>query len=295
MRKLVAGLARAAAAVASACGLIAAFALPIERAEAAPASTLSAQYEQARATALQTGKHRFVLVSAAMDASSNAFVGDVKLAERQFRAVVPAIATLHLANGPRRQGWPEVTARSLSQALAHAGALVAGDAAPGSLVVVLLSSHGHVGLLSSARHARDDSNVHVNELREWLKPLGETTPTLLIISSCYSGSLIPLLEQPNRIIVTAASERTSSFGCEPESHNTYFIDALLGPAIDTNLSIEQWFERSAKAVAVREVEMKLTPPSNPQLWGGEKVKALMRKPWKDVLAPFNAAAGTKKP
>lgn len=250
--------------------------------------SLASQYEQARSVAEKAGLHRFVLASAAMDASSTAFVGDVKLAEQVFRAQVPQAAMLHLANGMQRAG-PEVTARSLRQMFVRAGSLVSGDAAPGSLVVVLLSSHGHVGYLSAARSFNDGSSVHVSELREWLAPLGDTTPTLLIISACYSGSLIPLLEQPNRIIITAASERTSSFGCEPESRNTYFIDELFSGGLDASQSIEQWFARGAQRVAEREKAMKLAPPSNPQLWVGEKVQALAGKPWRDVLAPFNAS------
>ena len=253
--------------------------------------SLAAQYEQARSTAEKAGLHRFVLASAAMDASSTAFVGDVKLVEQVFRLQVPQMATLHLANGLRRQAGPEVTARSLRQMLAQAGTLVSGDAAPGSLAVVLLTSHGHVGYLSAARSRSDNSSVHVSELREWLAPLGDTTPTLLIISACYSGSLIPLLEQPNRIIITAASERTSSFGCEPESRNTYFIDELFSGDFDASLNIEQWFARGAQRVAEREKTMQLTPPSNPQLWVGDKVKALARKPWSEVLAPVKAQPG----
>lgn len=250
--------------------------------------SLASQHEQARGAADKAGRHRFVLAGAAMDASSTAFVGDVKLVEQAFRAQAPGAIPLHLANGLRRQAGPEATARSMRQMFTFAGTLVSGDAAPGSLVVVLLTSHGHVGYLSAARHVGDNSSVHVSELREWLAPLGDTTPTLLILSACYSGSLIPLLEQPNRIIVTAASERTSSFGCEPESRNTFFVDALFGEGLDVALNIEQWFARGARRVAEREKAMQLLPPSNPQLWVGDKVKALARKPWREVLAPFNA-------
>lgn len=253
--------------------------------------SLASQYEQARAVAEKSGRHRLVLASAAMDASSTAFVGDVKLAEQAFRAQVPrSTSVLHLANGLRRQAGPDATASSMRQMFKLAGTLVAGEAAPGSLVVVLLTSHGHVGYLSAARHANDNSSVHVSELREWLAPLGDATPTLLIVSACYSGSLIPLLEQPNRIIVTAASERTSSFGCEAESRNTFFIEALFDEGLDASQNIEQWFARGAARVAEREKARQLTPPSNPQLWVGEQVKALARKPWRDVLAPLNAPA-----
>lgn len=254
--------------------------------------SLASQYEQARGVADKAGHHRLVLAGAAMDASSTAFVGDVKLFEQAFRAQVPRSASvLHLANGLRRQAGPDATARSMRQMFTLAGTLVAGEAAPGSLVVVLLTSHGHVGYLSAARHASDNSSVHVSELREWLAPLGETTPTLLIVSACYSGSLIPLLEQPNRIIVTAASERTSSFGCEADSRNTFFVEALFDDGLDASQNIEQWFARGAARVAEREKALQLTPPSNPQLWVGDKVKALARKPWRDLLAPFNAPPG----
>ncbi|HEY1393281.1 MAG TPA: C13 family peptidase [Methylibium sp.] len=258
----------------------------------AASSPLQAEYAQAQRAANQAGEQRLVLVAAAMDASSQAFVGDVKLVERELRRFAPGLVALHLANvpgGPQRKAWPEATPRALQLTLARAGTLLHGGKPEESLAVVLLSSHGHVGLLSAARNARDYSDVHVSELREWLQPLGET-PTLLIISSCYSGSLIPLLEQDNRIIITAASDRTSSFGCEPESHNTYFIDSLFGDGLDPKESLEQWFARGAKLVAQREAQMQLTPPSNPQLWVGKAMKRLANRPLRELLGSFGAGS-----
>ena len=54
-----------------------------------------------------------------------------------------------------------------------------------------------------------------------------SVPTVAIVSGCYSGIFIGrVTEAPNRIILTAARDDRTSFGCKAEERLTYFDDSL---------------------------------------------------------------------
>jgi hypothetical protein len=53
-------------------------------------------------------------------------------------------------------------------------------------------------------------------------------PTVLLISACYSGIfLAPIMERPNRIILTAARQDRSSFGCDDRGEYNFWDECLL--------------------------------------------------------------------
>jgi len=234
---------------------------------------LKAQVDAAAQVARTAERPMAVFVGAAMDGSSTAFVGDVRLAELQLRHQAPQLAVLRLANGaPKPADWPGASSASLRQALASAGALLPSDGR-NARAVVLLSSHGGKGLLSLAATERDNAVADARQLEAWLEPLGRT-PTLLIISACYSGSLIPALQQPNRIIITAAAANRASFGCDVDSSDTYFIEELFGSRFDADVPITEWFRQARQGVSAREKAMKLSPASNPQIWIADGMKPM---------------------
>jgi hypothetical protein len=235
-----------------------------------------------------------IFVGAALDASSTAFAGDVKLARSRFESVAPYLATFQLGNGsaaPRE--WPQATPDTLRDALRIAGDLTRKASAPPRLVVVFLSSHGVRHAVSLRRAGeRDGQLLGENRLARWLEPLGNT-PTLLIVSACYSGSLIPVLQRPNRIILTAAHADRSSFGCDASSPNTIFADELF-QALDPRLGIAEWFDVAVRAVDAREKRMGYGPPSMPQISIGAQLNPLAHRPLSQVLgAPGTAALGTR--
>src|SRR5262249_55616338 len=62
-------------------------------------------------------------------------------------------------------------------------------------------------------------------------------PTVVLISACYSGVFVgPSMQKENRIILTAARQDRTSFGCSSENQYTYW-DACL---IDSLPSSESW-------------------------------------------------------
>lgn len=234
---------------------------PVET-QAEAAAKLRAQLDAAPPSA--AGSPRVLYIGAAMDDSSTAFVGDVQLAESSLRRVAPQLVALRLGNGEKPDDWPDVSDGSMRAAFAAAAQLLPADAAQ-ARVVVLLTSHGGVGLLSTSRSETQQSAADAETIAAWLRPLGDA-PTLLVISACHAGSLIRTLQRPNRIVIAAAAADRASFGCDDDAQNTYFSDELFNAHFEPALPIRQWFVQARRGVGARERAMRLRPPSNPQIW-----------------------------
>jgi hypothetical protein len=52
-------------------------------------------------------------------------------------------------------------------------------------------------------------------------------PTAIIVSACFSGAFVPLLQGPNRIVFTAARADRTSFGCGELDQYTFFDTCVL--------------------------------------------------------------------
>ena len=120
-----------------------------------------------------------------------------------------------------RADLPLATEDSLSAALSTA------PPKPGQGCLIFLTSHGGKnGLL-----LRDDlDHRFVLEPSAFGRMLDRgcgQAPTVAIVSGCYSGIFISRqTEAPNRIILTAARDDRTSFGCGHEQQYTYFDDCL---------------------------------------------------------------------
>ncbi len=105
------------------------------------------------------------------------------------------------------------------------------------------------------------------------------SPTVLIVSACYSGVFARGdMAQENRFIITAARSDRTSFGCG-ESNQYPFFDACL---IENFPQAEDWLDlaRSAQGcVQSLESNLNLNPPSAPQIYMGPAVRDV-------VLTPF---------
>lgn len=98
-------------------------------------------------------------------------------------------------------------------------------------------------------------------------------PTVVVISACYSGVFKEGLSGPNRIVITAASRTTSSFGCSADATYPYFDGCMLESLPKTHDFIG--LANAARAcVARREAEEGLTPPSNPQISIGPNMQLM---------------------
>ncbi len=149
------------------------------------------------------------------------------------------------------------------------------------LLVILLTSHGSPQQIVFNADGFN-RNMYASTLAKQLAPI-EPYPTLLIVSACHSGSLIPHLENDNRIIMTAAAADRLSFGCATNSPRTWYVDAL-AKAFDLQKSLRDWHTQTISIVEQMEEQAKVTA-SQPQQWIGQNMTALANLPLGQITAP----------
>jgi hypothetical protein len=239
---------------------------------------LKQQFESADRMRLTKPEGRLILAGFAMHSQSKAFRNDVLTAEKTILAVDPNAIIFKLNNPAFGQDadWPYATTENIAVVLKKVSAI----ARPEDKVVVLMSTHGNVDVLSVNFSTKYYPHVNAKVLNQWLADL-RGKPTLLLLSACYSGSFIEPLAGPSRVVLTAAAKDRTSFGCQFHSTNTYFVDALLNQPSFENLSLEQLMAQAKITIDQNERKQNLTPPSLPQTSIGFSAKAWATQPLKD--------------
>jgi hypothetical protein len=242
---------------------------------------LKQQFEAADKRRADKPAGRLILAAFAMHSQSKAFRNDVLTAERSVLALDPNAIVFKLNNPALGQDadWPYATTENIAQVLKKASAM----ARPEDKVVVLMSTHGRPDVLSVNFAAQYYPHVNAKVLNQWLTEL-RGKPTLLVLSACFSGSFLQTLGGPSRVILTAAAEDRSSFGCQFQSTNTYFIDALFNQPSLPNSTIEQLMAQAQVAIDKKERAQKLSPPSLPQIAIGSAAKNWAGQPLKDWVS-----------
>jgi hypothetical protein len=152
------------------------------------------------------------------------------------------------------------------------------DAAKGmdaqhDILMLVLTTHGSPHGLA----------VFAGKLRELLPPsfLAAALDSagiqhrVVIISACYSGVFIPLIANPDTLVITAADANHPSFGCQDRVQWTYFGDAFFNTALRRTANLGDAFAQAR--ILVRERELKNGfDPSNPQIAGGEHIDELLQ-------------------
>lgn len=212
---------------------------------------------------------RLLVLAAGLSDESKAFAGDVQGTVDSVKSIRPDLLVWRLWNPPfgEKTTAPFATRESLRRAIDEMREM----ARPGDRILVMLTSHGGPDQLSSVAANKPYPAIRGAELRELLLPLAGWD-TGVVISACYSGSLIPALRHPKRWIMTAAAADRSSWGCQFHSKQTYFIESLLSSLSGPNMGLDAWYTASIQKVRAAELAAKLTP-SLPQAWVGAEVQA----------------------
>ena len=241
---------------------------------------LQSQLQAARQAATAAGPPRVVFAGFALNSLSKAFHSDVLLAEKAVRVADPHAVVFRLSNPAAGDSadWPLATRENVAAVMREVGAL----ARPQDKVVILFSSHGSRNALHINSSKREIGVITPAELGEWLGALRDKS-TLLVISACYSGSFLEPLRSPTRIILTASARDRSSFGCQFNSHNTFFVEELWGQKALAELPLTEMIVRAREGVQRRETAMKVRP-SMPQSDIGPAVEAWARQPWGKWMA-----------
>jgi len=94
---------------------------------------------------------------------------------------------------------------------------------------------------------------------------------IVIVSACYSGVFVKPLADYNTIVLTAADENSTSFGCSNEREWTYFGDAFFNQSLLPGRDLEHAFNDAKGLIAEWEARDRLSP-SNPQAHFGLLLK-----------------------
>ena len=154
-----------------------------------------------------------------------------------------------------------------------AAALEAAPPGPGQGCLVFLTSHGGRGGLLLRGDLDHDRGLNPSALGRILDEGCGSAPTVAIVSGCYSGIFIgSVTEAPNRIILTAARDDRTSFGCGAEFQYTYFDDCLFQswPKAKTWAGL---YRATEACVDSKEREIDAVP-SEPQAYFGSAVTNL---------------------
>jgi hypothetical protein len=147
------------------------------------------------------------------------------------------------------------------------------------VLVLLMTSHGDPKGFGLQLPDQKPIDLTPKQVAETLDQEG-IKYRVVIVSACFSGIFLPPLANDTTIVITAADDQHTSFGCAPERDWTYFGDAFLRQSLQPGADFEQAFARARTLIQGWEL-MDHAPPSNPQAHFGP---ALVAK-----LAPFFAA------
>jgi len=99
-------------------------------------------------------------------------------------------------------------------------------------------------------------------------------PTVIIVSACFSGVFVPPLSRPNRMVLTAARPDRTSFGCGESDRYPYF-DACMLQTLPQAPDFATLGRGVQACVAAKEIATGMAPPSEPQLFIGSQLRALI--------------------
>jgi hypothetical protein len=124
----------------------------------------------------------------------------------------------------------------------------------------------------------NDTLLPPNRMNQMISNACGDRPTVVVVSSCYSGQFVPALEAPNRMILTAARADRTSFGCGESDRYTFFdtcvLQYLSGAGDFPDLAHDV-----IGCVAAREKKDRVSPPSEPQFYLGPEVATTLPR-WK---------------
>ncbi len=242
--------------------------MQIER-DRSPAAELEEHRKLERALRALAPQRRGIVdayvVSIALD-SDPVFGREARVAgdvlQRRYGAAGRTIV-LAGSDGSGPSALPRGTPETLGIVLARIAELA--DAQEDALVLFTTSHGAPFGL-----YYNDGDNgygaISPSRLRLMLDQLGLSN-RLLILSACYSGVFVPVLQSDRTAIVTAASADRTSFGCAAENDWTYFGDAMINHALRKPQPLAAAVAEANGLIASWESQTGITP-SQPQFSAG---------------------------
>jgi hypothetical protein len=168
----------------------------------------------------------------------------------------------------RPERYPDTKPGKTEALAVYTGLKGAADRTSGGCLVYF-SSHGNPqGILF------DDRMMPPEVMGDMIDQACPGKPTIVIISACFSGVFVPILEKSDRMILTAARPDRSSFGCSESDKYPFFDDCFLrmAPGAHDFVALGRAVQT---CVADKEVETGMAPPSEPQMWVGPALAPML--------------------
>jgi hypothetical protein len=171
--------------------------------------------------------------------------------------------------------WPWATPENLQRAIHGVAAQMDREQ---DILFIHLTSHGaQDGKLAAEFHPLGMPILTPELLKNALDAAG-IKHRIISVSACYSGSWIAPLRNEHSLVLTAADEKTTSYGCGRRSELTFFGRALYDEALrrDTR-DFEVAHAQARKVIEQREKEAgKDDGYSNPQIHMGAAMRQKLR-------------------
>ncbi|MDH1490167.1 C13 family peptidase [Acinetobacter johnsonii] len=214
------------------------------------------------------------------------FRSEVERIKEQFDTRFGTLGrSMMLVNNPAtRTEIPIASKHSIEMALRRMGQQMNRES---DVLFLYMTSHGLPNQFEMENAPLDLTQVDPKWLRETLDASGIRW-RVIVISSCFSGSFVPALQNDNTLIITASAADRQSFGCTNEADYTYFGRAFFDQAMREQNSIETAFSQAQKTVSQWETAQGFEP-SEPQ-WSMGKNMELMLPQLEQRLFPPKAVA-----
>ena len=214
------------------------------------------------------------------------FRSEVERIKEQFDTRFGTLGrSMMLVNNPAtRTEIPIASKHSIEMALRRMGQQMNRES---DVLFLYMTSHGLPNQFEMENAPLDLTQVDPKWLRETLDASGIRW-RVIVISSCFSGSFVPALQNDNTLIITASAADRQSFGCTNEADYTYFGRAFFDQAMREQNSIETAFSQAQKTVSQWETAQGFEP-SEPQ-WSMGKNMELMLPQLEHRLFPPKAVA-----
>jgi hypothetical protein len=144
------------------------------------------------------------------------------------------------------------------------------------ILFIYMTSHGSNTAEFQLKQSRLDlPDLSANKLAEFIKSTAIKWK-VIVISACYSGQFIEPLKDEHTLIITAAAEDRTSFGCSDDADFTYFGDAYFNQALQQTTDFVAAFDLAVSLVQAREAASKFEP-SLPQIYKTEAIEGQLDK------------------
>ena len=137
------------------------------------------------------------------------------------------------------------------------------------------TSHGaQYGAFLNSDDPRRQTIILPPTMAELVNTACPNRPSVVIISTCFSGVNVEALQEPNRLVMTAAAKDRSSFGCGQQNTYPYFDDCFL-QSVKAVKALGALPAAVTACVTRMETETGVSPPSNPQVWAGSAIRPML--------------------